>query len=98
MVSVFIVMKVPSLCTSIESKRYVQSLSAVFALTLVFGAKHIISFILHIDSSEDAEPWPIFIEDFQGRTHEVILTPGDILFYESSKCFHGRPRPLSGSW
>ena len=59
---------------------------------------HIISFILHIDSSDDAEPWPIFIEDFQGRTHEVILTPGDILFYESSKCFHGRPRRLNGSW
>ena len=59
---------------------------------------HIISMILHIDSSDDAEPWPIFIEDFQGRTHEVILTPGDILFYESSKCFHGRPRRLNGSW
>ena len=59
---------------------------------------HIISFILHIDSSDDAEPWPIFIEDLQGRTHEVILTPGDILFYESSKCFHGRPRRLNGSW
>jgi hypothetical protein len=59
---------------------------------------HVISFILHIDSSEDAEPWPIFIEDFHGRTHEVILTPGDILFYESSKCFHGRPRPFNGSW
>jgi hypothetical protein len=59
---------------------------------------HIISFILHIDSSEDAEPWPIFIEDFHGRTHEVILAPGDILFYESSKCFHGRPRRLNGSW
>jgi hypothetical protein len=59
---------------------------------------HIISFILHIDSSDDAEPWPIFIEDFHGRTHEVILKPGDILFYESSKCFHGRPRRLNGSW
>jgi hypothetical protein len=59
---------------------------------------HVISFILHIDSSDDAEPWPIFIEDFHGRTHEVILTPGDILFYESSKCFHGRPRPFNGSW
>ena len=59
---------------------------------------HIISVILHIDSSEDAEPWPIFIEDFQGRTHEVILTPGDMLFYESSKCYHGRPRRLNGSW
>jgi hypothetical protein len=59
---------------------------------------HIISFILHIDSSDDAEPWPIMIEDFHGRTHEVILTPGDILFYESSKCFHGRPKKFNGSW
>lgn len=59
---------------------------------------HVVSFILHIDSSEDADPWPIFIEDFNGRTHEVTLTPGDILFYESSKCFHGRPRPFNGSW
>lgn len=27
---------------------------------------HVVSFILHIDSSEDAEPWPILIEDFNG--------------------------------
>ena len=59
---------------------------------------HVISFILHIDSSEDAEPWPILIEDLQGNTHEVILTSGDILFYESSKCFHGRPRKFNGTW
>ena len=59
---------------------------------------HIISFILHIDSSEDAEPWPIYIEDFHGRSHEVLLKPGDMLFYESSKCFHGRPKRLNGSW
>ena len=31
-------------------------------------------------------------------THEVTLKSGDMLFYESSKCFHGRPRPLNGSW
>jgi hypothetical protein len=59
---------------------------------------HIISCILHIDSSDDAEPWPIVIEDFQGNTNEVILTPGDMLFYESSKCFHGRPATFYGSW
>eukprot|EP00539_Tryblionella_compressa_P010447 CAMPEP_0178795572 /NCGR_PEP_ID=MMETSP0745-20121128/10191_1 /TAXON_ID=913974 /ORGANISM="Nitzschia punctata, Strain CCMP561" /LENGTH=403 /DNA_ID=CAMNT_0020453961 /DNA_START=5 /DNA_END=1216 /DNA_ORIENTATION=+ len=59
---------------------------------------HVISFILHIDSSEDAEPWPILIEDYHGNTHEVTLTSGDILFYESSKCFHGRPRPFNGTW
>ena len=59
---------------------------------------HIISCIFHIDSSDDAEPWPILIEDFNGNTHEVILTPGDMLLYESSKCFHGRPQRFNGSW
>jgi hypothetical protein len=59
---------------------------------------HIISCILHVDHDEDSEPWPIFIEDFQGNTNEVILESGDMLFYESSKCIHGRPRPFNGSW
>ena len=31
-------------------------------------------------------------------THEVTLTSGDMLLYESSKCFHGRPRKFNGSW
>jgi prolyl 4-hydroxylase len=59
---------------------------------------HVISFIMHIDSSDDAEPWPIFIEDYEGKTHEVVLTPGDLLFYESSKVWHGRPKRFNGSW
>jgi hypothetical protein len=56
--------------------------------------------ISHFKSSlpYSIEPWPIFIEDYHGRTHEVILTPGDMLFYESSKCFHGRPKKFNGSW
>ena len=59
---------------------------------------HVISCILHVDHSDDAEPWPLYIEDFQGNTNEVVLESGDMLFYESSKCIHGRPRPLNGSW
>jgi len=59
---------------------------------------HIISFILHIDSSDDAEPWPLTIDDFQGNTHDVVLTSGDLVLYESSKVFHGRPHPFRGSW
>lgn len=59
---------------------------------------HVISCILHIDSSDDADPWPIIIEDLQGNTNEVILKSGDMLFYESSKCLHGRPRRFNGSW
>jgi len=27
-----------------------------------------------------------------------VLQPGDILFYESSKCLHGRPQRFRGSW
>eukprot|EP00594_Rhizosolenia_setigera_P008664 CAMPEP_0178967856 /NCGR_PEP_ID=MMETSP0789-20121207/17869_1 /TAXON_ID=3005 /ORGANISM="Rhizosolenia setigera, Strain CCMP 1694" /LENGTH=391 /DNA_ID=CAMNT_0020653597 /DNA_START=72 /DNA_END=1247 /DNA_ORIENTATION=+ len=57
---------------------------------------HIISSILHIDHSENSKPWPILIEDFQGNTNEVYLESGDMLFYESSKCFHGRPIPFEG--
>ena len=59
---------------------------------------HVISCILHVGHSEDSEPWPLFIEDFQGNTNEVLLEPGDMLFYESSKCLHGRPRRFNGSW
>jgi hypothetical protein len=59
---------------------------------------HVVSFILHIDSSDDAEPWPILLEDFDGNTHEVVLSSGDMVFYESSKVFHGRPQKFVGSW
>jgi len=59
---------------------------------------HVISSILHIDHSADSEPWPIVIEDLQGNTNEVVLKSGDMLFYESSKCLHGRPRVFNGSW
>ena len=38
----------------------------------------------------------IITSDLHGNTHEVILTPGDVLFYESSKCLHGRPKIFNG--
>jgi hypothetical protein len=61
---------------------------------------HIISCILHVDHDDDpeSEPWPIVIEDFQGNTNEVHLESGDMLFYESSKALHGRPRAFKGKW
>ena len=34
---------------------------------------HVISFILHIDSSDDAEPWPIVIEDYEGSKFETSV-------------------------
>lgn len=59
---------------------------------------HIISSILHVGHDDNMEPWPLVIEDFDGNTNEVHLEPGDMLFYESSKCLHGRPRRMEGGW
>ena len=59
---------------------------------------HVISCIYHIASSDDSEPWPIVIEDYAGNTQMAHLEPGDLLLYESSKNFHGRPTKFDGSW
>ena len=59
---------------------------------------HVISSILHIGSSEDAQEWPLVLEDYAGNTVEVHLTPGDLLLYESSRLLHGRPTVFQGSW
>ncbi len=58
----------------------------------------VISSILHVDHGENDDPWPIIIEDFEGKTNEVYLYPGDMLFYESSKCLHGRPTTFHGEY
>jgi len=59
---------------------------------------HVISAILHVDHDENSKPWPIVIEDYYGNLNEVVLEKGDVLLYESSKCFHGRPRRFEGEW
>jgi len=59
---------------------------------------HVISSILHVDHGENDEPWPIVIEDFHGNTNEVYLESGDMFFYESSKCVHGRPTKMKGEY
>jgi hypothetical protein len=59
---------------------------------------HIISSILHVDHGEEDEPWPLLIEGFDGNFHEVYLESGDMLFYESSKCLHGRPKTFKGEF
>jgi hypothetical protein len=59
---------------------------------------HVISCIYHLASSDDSEPWPIVIEDYDGNTQSAVLKPGDVLLYESAKNFHGRPTRFNGTW
>ncbi len=53
---------------------------------------HVISSIVHIahEYDDEKEPWPIEIEDHDGQLHSVALQEGQMLFYESASCLHGR--------
>lgn len=57
---------------------------------------HAVSLILNIAQSNLTEPWPVEVYDHAHRLHEVIMEPGDIVYYESAKALHGRNRPLAG--
>ena len=61
---------------------------------------HVISSIVHIahEYDNDDEPWPIQIEDHEGNLHSVNLEPGEMLFYESAKCLHGRMTTFKGRY
>lgn len=56
---------------------------------------HIISAIINIDQQVDQD-WPLVIDDNYYRRHEVILKPGEVIFYEGGRLTHGRPYPLQG--
>jgi hypothetical protein len=56
---------------------------------------HVISAIVHIGHELD-EPWPIQIEDHDGRYHELELEEGQMLMYESAKQYHARLQPMIG--
>jgi hypothetical protein len=57
---------------------------------------HAASLIINVAQTNVQEDWPLEIYDHGGRLHEVIMEPGDILYYESARCIHGRMRPFRG--
>jgi len=56
---------------------------------------HVISAIIHLDDKSET-PWPLYIEDHNFRPHEILMENGDVVFYESTTCLHGRPTPFDG--
>ena len=59
-------------------------------------ATHAVSLIVNIAQGNLTQPWPVEILDHANRLHEVVMKPGDVVYYESAKCLHGRNRPLMG--
>jgi len=57
---------------------------------------HVLSVILHIADSGLSEPWPIEVIGWDGKRHVINMEAEQILFYESAKLVHGRPKYLQG--
>ena len=57
---------------------------------------NIISVIINVDQDVDKD-WPLVLIDNYGRECQIILKPGEIVYYESARCRHGRPYPLNGN-
>ncbi len=61
-------------------------------------ATHAASLIINVAQSEIRTPWKVEIYDFADRLHEVEMDEGDIVYYESARCLHGRMQPLEGAF
>uniref|UniRef100_A0A7S4JE04 Uncharacterized protein n=2 Tax=Odontella aurita TaxID=265563 RepID=A0A7S4JE04_9STRA len=57
---------------------------------------HAASVIINVAQGNVAKPWTIEVYDHADRLHEVVMEPGDIVYYESAKCLHSRNTPLQG--
>ena len=58
---------------------------------------HAASVIVNIGQYGMDEAWPLQIYDLHsGEMTNVTMEPGELLFYESAKCLHGREVPLQG--
>mmetsp|Transcript_46122 Transcript_46122/g.59248 ORF Transcript_46122/g.59248 Transcript_46122/m.59248 type:complete len:366 (-) Transcript_46122:342-1439(-) len=56
---------------------------------------HVISCIFHVGHDLD-EPWPLEIEDHEGKIHAVEIEAGEMVMYESAKQYHARVTPMRG--
>lgn len=59
---------------------------------------HAASMIVNVAQRNIRKPWTVEIYDFANRLHEVVMEEGDIVFYESARCLHGRMAPLQGEY
>jgi prolyl 4-hydroxylase len=58
---------------------------------------HCISSTICVDHALNS-PWPLHIENIDGRVSQINLEPGELVFYEGTRLVHGRPYPLDGDF
>lgn len=57
---------------------------------------HVLGVIINVDQ-EVRDDWPLMIDDHSYRQHQILLKPGEMIFYESARLRHGRPQPFNGT-
>jgi len=57
---------------------------------------HIFGVIINV-AQDIREDWLLMIEDHAYDQHQIVLKPGEMIFYESARLKHGRPIPLEGN-
>lgn len=57
---------------------------------------HALSLIINVDQISMEEPWTLEIYDHDGNPNQVAIKPGELVYYESARCMHARPKPLAG--
>lgn len=55
------------------------------------------SAIINVDQ-EVTEPWPLEVIGHDGFAHNVTISPGEVILYESHSVIHGRPFALKGKY
>lgn len=58
---------------------------------------HVVSAIMNFGQKVDRD-WPLHIQDNQGNHHQVILAPGEMVWYESARLSHGRMEHFQGEY
>lgn len=61
-------------------------------------ASNAVSIVINVAQEGLHAPWVFDIYDHADRLHHVELSPGEMLFYESARCLHGRMVPLEGGY
>lgn len=59
---------------------------------------HALSLVMNIAQGGVREPWPLEVDDMEGTTHEAVLAPGQMVYYESARCLHGRTKLFKGDF
>ena len=57
-----------------------------------------VGMIINFDQVDMREPWMLQIYDHAHRLHEIDMQPGDLVYFESRRCFHGRMKALQGKY